>query len=131
MMKPESELTEYEKNHVLGYSQDIKALGKIEPYKLAKKLMENNENFVNWFYMGGQESAISVNVDGKILPKLVHHGTLSRVSPVIGFWDRPMGMDERVIAGIKNIEEEAEKSSHFGTLNQAIDIVMNKGEKKV
>ena len=64
MMKPESELTEYEKNHVLGYSQDIKALGKIEPYKLAKKLMENNENFVNWFYMGGQESAISVNVDG-------------------------------------------------------------------
>ena len=130
MMKPESELTEYEKNHVLGYSQDIKALGKIEPYKLAKKLMENNENFVNWFYMGGQESAISVNVDGKILPKLVHHGTLSRVSPVIGFWDRPMGMDERVIAGIKNIEEEAEKSSHFGTLNQAIDIVMNKGGEK-
>lgn len=129
MMKPESELTEYEKNHVLGYSQDIKTLGKIEPYKLAKKLMENNENFVNWFYMNGKASAISVNVDGKILPKLVHHGTVGRVSPVIGFWDRHMGMDERVISGIKNIESEAEKASHFGTLNQAVDIVLNQGLK--
>ena len=41
-----------------------------------------------------------------------------------------MGMDERVIAGIKKIESEAEKSSHFGTLNQAVDIVMNKGGEK-
>ncbi len=132
MMKPESELTEYEKNHVLGYTQDLKSLGeklKKEPHKLAKKLMENNENFVNWFYMNGEASAISVNVDGKKLPKLVHHGTLGRISPVIGFWDRHMGMDERVIAGIKKIESEAEKSSHFGTLNQAVDIVLNKGSQ--
>ena len=85
--------------------------------------MENNENFVNWFYMGGQESAISVNVDGQILPKLVHHGTIGKVSPLIGFWDRHMGMDERVLAGIYKIEDEAEKASHFGMIHQAIERV--------
>jgi len=125
-MKPEEERTEFEKNFILGYSQDLGKLGKQDDVKIAKELIMKSEQFVNWWNMGNQASAISVERDGAIIPKLVHHGTLSSVSPLIGFWDRHMGMDSEVLSGLKGIENEVEKGSHFGTLNQAVERVLDK-----
>ena len=129
LMKPEDQLTEYEKNFILGYSQDLGKLGKQDDIKIAKELIMKSEQFVNWWNMGDQPSAISVERDGAIIPKLVHHGTTKiggAVSPLIGFWDRHMGMDVDFLAGLRGIEDEMEKASHFGTLNQAVERVLDK-----
>jgi hypothetical protein len=125
-MKPEDQRTEFEKNFILGYSQDLGKLGKQDDAKIAKELIMKSEQFVNWWNMGDQASAISVERDGAIIPRLIHHGTLGSVSPLIGFWDRHMGMDVDVLSGMRKIENEVEKSSHFGTLNQAIERVLDK-----
>jgi len=125
-MKPEDQRTEFEKNFILGYSQDLGKLGKQDDAKIAKELIMKSEQFVNWWNMGDQASAISVERDGAIIPKLIHHGTLGSVSPLIGFWDRHMGMDVDVLSGMRKIENEVEKGSHFGTLNQAIERVLDK-----
>jgi len=125
-MKPEDKRTEFEKNFILGYSQDLVKLGKQDDVKVAKDLIKKSEKFVQWWNLGNKASAISVERDGAIIPKLVHHGTLGSVSPLIGFWDRYMGMDVDVLSGMRKIEDEVEKSSHFGTLNQAIERVLDK-----
>jgi hypothetical protein len=125
-MKPEDQRTEFEKNFILGYSQDLVKLGKQDDIKIAKELMMKSENFVKWWNLGKMPSAISVERDGAIIPRLIHHGTLGSVSPLIGFWDRHMGMDVDVLSGMREIEKEVEKGSHFGTLNQAIERVLDK-----
>ena len=125
-MKPEDQRTELEKNFILGYSQDLAKLGKRDDVKFVKELMMKSDNFVKWWNLGNKASAISVERDGAAIPKLVHHGTLSSVSPLIGFWDRHMGMDVDVLSGMRSIEDKVEKASHFGTLNQAIERLLDK-----
>ena len=125
-MKPEDQRTEFEKNFILGYSQNLPKLGKLDDVKFVKELIMKSDNFVKWWNLGNKPSAISVERGGAIIPKLVHHGTLSSVSPLIGFWDRPMGMDADVLAGLRNISDEPEKASNFGSIHQAVERLLDK-----
>jgi hypothetical protein len=135
MFKDPKDLTEEEKRYGLGYTQSVSHLLNVKKnnHQIANDLIKYNKNFVTWInYEGPTQVTDSVEVNGytKTFPKIVHHGTRGDVSTTIGFWNRHMGSDPDVLARLSGIDLEQEMAGHFGTVEQAQDILKGKHRKE-
>ena len=134
MFKDPKSLTEEEKRYGLGYTQSVQHLLNVKKnnHQIANDLIKHNKKFVTWLnYEGPTQVTDSVQVNGNTVtfPKIVHHGTRGDVATTIGFWNRRMGSDPDVLARTSKIETEQEMAGHFGTIEQAQDILKGKHRK--
>jgi len=135
MFKDPKTLTEEEKKYGLGYTQRVSHLINVKKnnHQIANDLIKHNKKFVTWLNYEGPTQvtdSVIVNDEVKTFPKIVHHGTRGDVSTTIGFWNRRMGSDPDVLARTSNIEAEQEMAGHFGTIEQAQDILKGKHRKE-
>ena len=143
MFKDPKDLTEEEKRYGLGYTQSVSHLLNVKKnaHKIANDLIKYNKNFVTWLNFEGPTQvtdSVIINGETKTFPKIVHHGTRGDVSTTVGFWNRHMGSDPSVLARLMKldgslespIEAEQEMAGHFGTVEQARDILKGKHRKE-
>ena len=131
MFKDPKNLTEEEKRYGLGYTQSVKHLLNVKKnnHQIANDLIKHNKKFVTWLNFKGPTQvtdSVIVNDEVKTFPKIVHHGTRGDVSTTVGFWNRHMGSDPKVLARLNKINLEQEMAGHFGTVEQAQDILKGK-----